>query len=70
MIMTVRRPIRSASRPAYERADGAADQDGGDVEARFEPAQREGLLQPVLGAIDDATVVAEQEAAGWWPRPR
>ena len=49
--------------PRDEGTDGAAQQNGGDVHPRTERRQIERGFQPVLGAVDDARVIAEHEAA-------
>ena len=49
--------------PRDEGTNGAAQQNGGDVNPRTERRQIERGFQPVLGTVDDAGVIAEHEAA-------
>jgi len=46
-----------------EGADGAADQDGADVQTGAQFAEVEGALKAFLRTVDDAAVVTEHEAA-------
>ena len=49
--------------PRDERAGRAAQQDGTDIHPRTQGRKVERRVQPVLGAVDDAGIVAEHEAA-------
>ena len=53
-IITLRRPIRSASRPGAERARSTSRQDRADIDADPELAEREGGFETLLRAVDDA----------------
>ncbi len=54
IIITARRPMTSARRPAMKAPSGAADQDGADIEAGAQRGQIERVVQAVLRAVDDA----------------
>ncbi|CAB5370605.1 unnamed protein product [Rhizophagus irregularis] len=49
--------------PRAEGTDRRADQDRADIDADAELAQFERGLQPLLGAVDNARIIAEHEAA-------